>query len=74
MKDIKSENFKRLAENRTNKIIDMMNLLGNLSNKSNYSYSEEQVKVIFDTLEEELKKQRKKFAREDHSKRKKFRL
>ena len=31
----KTENFIRLAEARTNKIIDMINLLGNLSNKSN---------------------------------------
>lgn len=74
MNNKKSENFKRLAESRTNKIIDMMNLLGNLSNKSNYSYSDEQVKVIFDTLEEELKKQKAKFIREEKPKKKKFRL
>lgn len=74
MMDKKSENFKRLAENRTNKIIDMMNLLGNLSNRSNYSYSEEQVKVIFDTLEEELAIQKAKFIKEKEPKKKKFRL
>lgn len=74
MKEKKSENFKRLAENRTNKIIDMMNLLGNLSNKSNYSYSEEQVNMIFNTLEEELKKQKAKFIKEAKPKKKKFRL
>jgi len=74
MEDKKSKNFIRLAESRTNKIIDMMNLLGNLSNKSNYSYTDEQVNVIFDTLEEELKKQKEKFIREEKSKKKKFRL
>lgn len=74
MKDKKTENFKRLAENRTNKIIDMMNLLGNLSNKSNYSYSEEQVNIIFNTLEDELKKQKAKFIKEVKPKKKKFRL
>lgn len=47
MSNQKEENFKRLAENRTNKIIDMLHLLGNLSNTSNYSYSEEQVKNNF---------------------------
>ena len=33
----KVDNFVRLAEARTNKIIDMIGLLGNLSNKSNYT-------------------------------------
>lgn len=57
MSNQKEENFKRLAENRTNKIIDMLHLLGNLSNTSNYSYSEEQVKTIFSLL---LSKQQRK--------------
>ena len=69
--DKKQENFKRLAENRTNKIIDMLELLGNLSNKSNYSYTQEQVDTIFNSLEKELKIQREKF---EIKKKKKFRL
>lgn len=31
----KSERFKRVAENRTNKIIEQIRLLGNCSNRSN---------------------------------------
>ena len=69
----KEENFKRLAENRTNKIIDMLNLLGNLSNKSNYSYSEEQVDSIFDAIQNELDAQRNRFAKKQETTRK-FRL
>ena len=69
----KEENFKRLAENRTNKIIDMLNLLGNLSNKSNYSYSEEQVDAIFDAIQNELDAQRNRFAKKQEATRK-FRL
>ncbi len=69
----KEENFKRLAENRTNKIIDMIRLLGNLSNTSNYTYTDEQVNAIFDTLEEELKNQRSRFSSNQNKKRK-FRL
>ena len=42
----KEENFIRLAENRTNKVLDMIRLLGNLSNTSNYSYTKEQVEKI----------------------------
>lgn len=69
----KKENFKRLAENRTNKITDMLRLLGNLSNTSNYSYSEEQVETIFTAIEQELEKQKNRFVVKEEIK-KKFRL
>ena len=51
----KSQRFKRVAEARTNKIIESIRLLGNCSNRSNYSYSEEEVKKIFNAIESELK-------------------
>ena len=57
----KEENFIRLAENRTNKILDMIRLLGNLSNTSNYSYSKEQVDKIFGAIEKELSVAKRKF-------------
>lgn len=69
----KEENFKRLAENRTNKIIDMLHLLGNLSNTSNYSYTEEEVKSIFSAIEQELEVQKNRFVIKQET-RKKFRL
>lgn len=72
--DKKSENFIRLAENRTNKIIDMFELLGNLSNKSNYTYTQEQVNAIFETLEYELAQQKSKFVEKREPKKRKFRL
>ena len=40
----KRERFKRVAENRTNRIIESIRLLGNCSNRSNYEYTEEDVK------------------------------
>lgn len=70
----KTENFIRLAEARTNKIIDMIELLGNLSNKSNYSYSDEQVDIIFSTIEDALRESKKKFIGQPIQKKKKFRL
>lgn len=70
----KKENFKRLAESRTNKIINMLHLLGNLSNTSNYEYTDEQVKLMFDTLEKELEIQRQKFKRKSDRTKKIFRL
>ena len=51
----------------------MLNLLGNLSNKSNYSYSEEQVDAIFDAIQNELDAQRNRFAKKQEATRK-FRL
>lgn len=60
--ETKYEKFKRLAENRTNKIIDMIRLLGNLSSKSTYEYSEKDVLKIFSSLERELKIAKLKFS------------
>ena len=44
MRESKREKFIRLAENRTNKALDMIRLIGNLSNKAVYDYSEDDVK------------------------------
>lgn len=57
----KSERFKRIAENRTNRIIEGLRLLGNCSNRSNYDYTEEDVRKIFSAIEHELKETKKKF-------------
>lgn len=46
----KNEKFCRIAEYRTNKILDMLRLLGNCSNRSSYEYSEEQVEQIFKAI------------------------
>ena len=47
----KRDRFVRIVENRTNKIIDMLRLLGNCANKSNYDYTEADVQKILNTLE-----------------------
>ena len=39
MHDDRKDNFIRLAEARTNKILKTISLLGNLSNKSYYEYT-----------------------------------
>ena len=39
--ETKREKFVRLAEARTNKIIDMLQLLGNCSNSSTYEYTQQ---------------------------------
>ena len=59
--ETRSERFVRIAEARTNKIIDMIQLLGNCANKSNYEYSKEDVKMIFGAIEAELRTAKAKF-------------
>lgn len=60
-KETKRECFVRIAEARTNKIIDMLRLLGNCSNLATYEYTKEDVKKIFAAIEEELKATKTKF-------------
>ena len=56
------ERFRRVAEARTNKIIDMLRLLGNCSNRTNYEYSEDEVQQIFEALEQEMEEARARFT------------
>ncbi|MEL3962563.1 hypothetical protein MKZ01_15180 [Lysinibacillus endophyticus] len=69
----KKDRFKRVAETRTQKILDMMELLGNCSNKNNYEYTQEDVRKIMKALEEELSVLKKKFE-SNLSKNEKFKL
>ncbi len=71
-KNEKYERFKRVAENRTNKIIDQIRLLGNCANRSNYDYDDEDIKKIFSAIETELKQTKAKY--QEKSKNKRFEL
>ena len=53
--------FVRLANNRVNKAIKSIRLIGNLSNRSNYDFMDEDVRKIFRALESELKECRQRF-------------
>ena len=72
--ETKRERFVRLAEARTNKILDMMKLLGNCSSKANYEYTDEDVRKIFNAIEKELKNTRSKFNGTDVQKEDRFSL
>ncbi|MCP4097099.1 MAG: hypothetical protein GY748_12750 [Planctomycetaceae bacterium] len=50
----KKQKFIDLAESRVTRTIKDIRLIGNLSNKSAYSYSEDDVKKIFRTLQKEI--------------------
>ena len=73
-KETKRERFVRLAEARTNKIIDMIKLLGNCSSKSNYEYTDEDVRKIFGAIDHEIKNARAKFNGADAQKEDRFTL
>lgn len=69
----KKANFIRIAEARTNKIIESIALLGNLSNTSYYEYTPDQIEAMFSAIQEELDNQKRRFA-DGGPKKKKFRL
>ena len=72
MEETRQQRFKRIAEIRTNKILDMLKLLGNCSNTGNYEYTEDDVKKIFSAIENELKITKSKFIKS--AKKNKFEL
>jgi len=57
----KRERFEKVAVARTNKILNDLRLLGNCSNKNNYSYTEADIRKIFSAIESEIKKTKAKF-------------
>lgn len=59
--ETKREKFERLAERRTNEAVKRIKLIGNLSNKNNYDYTEEHYKQIIAVLEEETRAVKTKF-------------
>ncbi len=65
------ERFKRIASVRTNAILDRVRILGNLSNRQMYSYSEEDINKIFRAINNQIKEVRAKF---NSKKEEKFKL
>ena len=57
-KSLRRERFEGVAAKRTQKILDMLDVLGNCSNRSNYEYSEDDVKKMFGAIEAKTKSTR----------------
>ena len=72
--ETKREKIVRIAEARTNKIINMIQLLGNCSNQSLYEYSQKDVNKIFNTIQTELDEAKKRYSKQDSQKGSKFTL
>lgn len=57
----KRDRFVRIAEARTNKILNMIKLLGNCSNRGVYDYSDEDINKIFNTIDKETRLAKQRF-------------
>lgn len=57
----KSQKFVEIAERRVNRLLEDIRLIGNLSNRNNYSFEAEDVSKIFGVIEAELRNTRKRF-------------
>jgi hypothetical protein len=55
------QKFVQLAEARVNKTLKDIQLIGNLSNRSNYDYTDEDVEQIFRALSQEIAACKKRF-------------
>lgn len=68
------ERFVRIAEARTQKIIDMIELLGNCSNQYNYEYTQKDVEKMFSAIDSALKASKARFTTESSNKDTRFRF
>lgn len=69
----REQRFKRLAEQRVNVILDKLRLLSQLSNRSNYEYTDAEVEAIFKAIQGDVNAAKAKF-RENGKGRKRFTL
>ena len=61
-KETNRERFIRIAESRTQKIIDMIELFGNCSNQYNYEYTQKDVDKMFLAIDLALKNSKARFS------------
>ena len=73
MRDKRSK-FVELVENRVNRAIKDIRLIGNLANKSAYSYTDDDVRKIFRALQKELESAKARFTGDSGGKDSDFRL
>ncbi|MCM3566290.1 hypothetical protein [Hydrogenophaga intermedia] len=68
------DKFVRLATARVNKTLKSIQLIGNLSNKSNYQYTDADIEKIFRSLTNELRNCRQRFEQRSDGGKTGFRL
>ncbi len=62
--ETRKEKFIRLATYRTNLILEKLRIIGNLSNKANYDYTDEEVNKIFSAIDIQIKAVKLRFTRD----------
>jgi len=72
--DERRKKFIKLAEARTNNAIKQIKLIGNLSNRGNYSFTEKDVDKIYAALQKEIKGMRERFSNSSNSSNNPFKL
>lgn len=70
----KHDRFVTLAEKRVNRALDQLRLIGNLSNRHNYSYTDEDAHRIVAALEGEVRQLKRRFSSEVEGDRPRFTL
>jgi hypothetical protein len=70
----KQDRFVRLAEKRVSELLDKFRLVGNLADRRNYAYTDEQIRLILKAVEDEVRALRVKFTMSNTSKEKTFSL
>jgi hypothetical protein len=55
--------FIELAEKRVNRALNDIRLIGNLSNRSNYSYTDKDARAIYNALKKAIEEVRARFER-----------
>lgn len=70
----KRANFVRIAENRVSRAIKSIRVIGNLSNRSNYSYTDADVKAIISALQNEVTNLKNQFSTKKSSSTDHFKL
>ncbi len=54
-KSLRRERFEMVAARRTQKLLDLLDILGNCANKNNYEYTDEDIRKMFSAIESKIK-------------------
>lgn len=64
-RESKPDRFRRIAERRVTEALRVFRLIGNLSNRNNYEYTDAEVRQILDALEGEMRRLKQRFQQEE---------
>ena len=62
MSETRKQRFERIGTKRVNRILNNLRLLGNLSNRSSYDYTENEIRKIFNVVDHSTKNAKSKFT------------